>query len=214
MKMKKVIKKPFKIAAWSYVLFLILSTIFGFLIRGQGIVPYDYNSPPVLIFLSVLCILISFVLLLLIFYGFILLGKKFNNNLLSRVSVLGIFIFTIYTIYILFGGLLLNVPVLPTADNYESWSQDQINGPQQLGTFILIGYIVMSIVLGVVWILFGISLLRLRKKIKYAKSAGILNIITGATLFIFIGYLIAIPALIMEIMLLFEASRRFEKNKK
>ena len=44
--------------------------------------------------------------------------------------------------------------------------------------------------------------------------AGVLNIISGIALFTFIGPIMVIPAVIFEILLLFEASKRFEETKK
>ena len=76
---------------------------------------------------------------------------------------------------------------------------------------VLVLFIVSYIITGVFLILFGVGLLKLKGKVEYAKVAGILNIIAGATCIILVGYLLAMAANIVEVILMFKASKKFEK---
>ena len=76
----------------------------------------------------------------------------------------------------------------------------------------LISYYVISLFMGLYSVLLGIGLLRLKGKVKRSYFAGILNISAGATYFIFIGMFIQIAALIVEIKMFSELSKKFEKQ--
>ena len=201
-------KKPIKLAAYSYIVLLILGGVLGFLFTSS-----QFSL------VSGLFYLVMSVLMFIVFNGFICLGKKLKSKFLVIVSWISIVLWIIYILYSLFGGFIINIPQLTEQDilalQNPNTSQDVISDSvYKLLTIILISHLVASIIFGVGSLLFGIALFKLRKRIKYAKAAGVLNIIAGATIFLFIGYLIAIPAMIMEIILLFDASKRFEKNKK
>ena len=204
-------KKPFKVAAWSFIILLVLGFLLGIFINimplaGLSIVVYGILSP---------------ILGILVFYGFIMTGKRFKSKFLVIMSWIGIILLILYTLYFLFGSYFIDIPI-PSEDylgNISNQSQDDLENLdlEPLYGFlvlVLIAHTVISIILGIHDILFGIAQLKIRKKIKYAKTAGILNIISGATLFIFIGYIVIIVAAIFEILLLFEASRRFEVKRK
>lgn len=81
----------------------------------------------------------------------------------------------------------------------------------KLMMYFLIWYLVMAVGFGVYTILFGVALLKLSKKVDHAKTAAILNIIAGATYFIFVGFLIKLVAFIFEVIMFFAASKKFEK---
>jgi len=76
---------------------------------------------------------------------------------------------------------------------------------------LLMFWVVFSIFMGAYSVLFGISLLKIKDKVKHGKSVGILNIVAGATYIILVGFLVRIVAYICEILLLFDAAKRFEK---
>ena len=105
----------------------------------------------------------------------------------------------IFYLYLLFGNLIFNVP--------------SVSEEKEFLIFILLVHLVFSIVFGIHSIFFGAALLKIKDKIKYAKSAGILNIITGSTFIIGVGYIVLIATNVMEILMLFEASRMFEDRK-
>ena len=72
---------------------------------------------------------------------------------------------------------------------------------QQIYTFLGI-IAAFFIFLSLFSILFGIALLGIRKKVKYAKIAGILEIIGGFTLIIFVGFILMLVAFVFEIIIL------------
>ena len=76
---------------------------------------------------------------------------------------------------------------------------------ESLGMSLLIVFVIFYLgfifLYGVPSILFGIGLLKLRGKVENAHVTGILNIVGGATVFIFIGFLVLAVAYIFEIIL-------------
>lgn len=210
--MVKIKKKPFKIAAWCFIIALALGFFVGAILGAKSYFPIDYKSSPALPVFLVIYNIILATLLIIANYGFIQLGRKFNNKLLIIMSWFGIIAVIVLALYLIFGSLFINVPTIPNAENYESWLES--DGPMKAGIFMILTHLIISIVVGIGTIIFGISLLKMKRKVKYAKAAGILNIVTGATMIVFVGYLVFYAAVILEILLLFEASRRFEKGKK
>ena len=202
-------KKPIKVAAYSYLILLVS----GFLI-GLFIGLTSQNR-----LFSNFYYILSMLLIFLIYNGFIILGKKLKSDFLVIVSWIGIILGVLYCLYLLFGGLLISVPQLTEQDSLTFRNQDvseDIDRESQVykfAMFVLFSHLITSIVIGVLSILLGIALFKLRKRLKYARSAGILNIVAGTTLFILIGYLIMISAVIMEIILLFEASIHHHAHK-
>lgn len=81
----------------------------------------------------------------------------------------------------------------------------------QMIVYFLVVYLVIAIGFGLYSILFGVALLKISKKVDYAKPAAILNIVAGATYFIFAGFLIKLVAFVFEIIMFFAASKKFEK---
>lgn len=190
-------KKPIKLAAYSYIILLILGLITGFFYSSY--IPLDKITS-----FGLILQIANFIFATLAIYGFIVIGKKYKNQLLINISWIGIIFLFIYVLYIVFGSLIINVPQIP-----QEATPDMIMLTDFL-IFAVIIHIIYSIVFGIQLIIFGIALLKLKNKLKYSKISGILNIISGATLIIFIGYLIGIAAIITEILMLFEASKKLE----
>ena len=120
--------------------------------------------------------------------GFAIIGKKLKINSLIKSS----YALIIASILILI-ALILNLTVLKL--------------------FSLVFSIILLIVVGIMGIFFGISLLKLKKKFgSIATATGVLNIISGAgmitVILIFIPILIILPLYILEIILLFRASKK------
>lgn len=136
----------------------------------------------------VIAYLIYIVLYVLFIRGFVLIGKKLNLPFLVNMSYLLIVGSIVWTVIQMF------TPIFP-----------QLEG--------LLYQIIVLFVFGVVSIPFGISLLKLKEKFGgIATGAGVLNIIFGASLVTillsFIGVLLLLPAYILEIILLFKASKK------
>lgn len=90
-------------------------------------------------------------------------------------------------------------------EELESW------GPAFL-MFFLVFWIIFIIPFSAYSILFGIALMKLDKKVEHARVTGILEIVAGATYIIFIGFIIKIVAWIFELVLMFKASKKFERK--
>ena len=119
------------------------------------------------------------------FGGFIAIGSKLKNHVLvisSLITIFAILLFSFYDIVSLF---------------YDSIEKEMIDGAK-------------SITFGIVEIVFGIGAIRLMKYYgKSALMAGIFNIICGffflTIIFWFIGSILTIPTLILEITIIYKA---------
>jgi len=205
-------KKPLKIAAWAGTLLFLSSIVFSGL---------SSIAKPLAIFLPVISMLLSLVLVAFFYYGFIVLGRKFNNKLLTITSWLFIVMAVLLVIILLIVFLLMIIYLLPLYGMDQSQAQAVFNPfvEQNKSSFFgvmwgIIGLFLLYVILaGVLSILFGVGLLRLKKNVEYANIAGILHIIAGATFIILIGFFINFLAMIMDIVVLFIASEKFESEK-
>lgn len=163
----------------------IVSLFLGFVMAGLDI-QRSYGDLSVLtkvVYVSLKLILT--ILSVLYLGGYVVLGGKFKNHILtisSLISIFAIVIFSFYEIFSLF---------------YNSIEKQTVDGGK-------------SIVFGIIEIIFGIGLLRLSKSYgRSASLAGIFNIIEGlfflTVIFWFIGSILTIPAQIFEIVILYKA---------
>jgi hypothetical protein len=200
-------KKPLKVAAWSGLISLIVSMLsipFVFLVKDLAL------RTSISIFISILGFIFGFLFL----NGFLTLGKKFKNTLLVVMAWIGI----AFAILMLLFSLVFGIVSLATNVNAQELKSDSAdtqfsNEDIALGflfIFLLI-WIPLSLFMGAYSILFGIGILKLKDKIQYAKPAGILNIVAGATYIILIGLLVRVVAYIFEIMMFFNASKKLER---
>ncbi|MBX2900984.1 MAG: helix-turn-helix transcriptional regulator [Cyclobacteriaceae bacterium] len=116
--------------------------------------------------------------------GFIVLSSIFENGLLRTGSYMMI-------------GAVVAISIL---DVSTLW----MNNDERLW----IPYITASVVIGALTLIFGIALIRLQDGMgELSRAAGVLEIITGAAflsvLLFFIGYVVMIPAVIVEILVLY-----------
>ena len=137
--------------------------------------------------------LLSMATIVFFLAGFIVLSNKFNNSLLFIATLLLIAFEIIEAAYDIFA---LYPEYIPAEEIIQS-------------TF--------SVVFGFAGIAFGIGLLNLRKEFGFtALVAGALNIITGFTFSIivlfFIGFILLIPTMIIEIYLLYKAPQKLALN--
>lgn len=220
---KKRLKKPLKTGAYCGVALLVIGVISNIITQITGY--YKIESS----FLDGIFVLVGWIdLLLMIFftYAFVILGKKFKSKLLVVMSWIFIVIMIMILISSILGSvvdLISKVSAADVSQNIEGLlTQVQPNNPDLLGnltpeeeklvaTALIISWVVISIILGILFILFGIGLLKLGKNVKYAKACGILNIVAGATYIIFIGFAVELAAFIVGVILLFNAAKKFEK---
>jgi hypothetical protein len=153
-------------------------------------------------------------------YAFYRLGRKYNSKFLRIISIILIALTILGSLLLIFyidpiGDSIVN-KVRDTSQslgiNVASMTseQEQLFGAalledenlmQQIYTFLGI-IAAFFIFLSLFSILFGIALLGIRKKVKYAKIAGILEIIGGFTLIIFVGFILMLVAFVFEIIIL------------
>jgi len=129
----------------------------------------------------------------LFMWGFIKLSTVFENGLLKVGSYL--------MMIAVFAMGILNISTL--------WAEDT----ESLG----LPYITASVVVGALSLIFGIGLLRLQDGMgELSRAAGILEIIIGSALItvilFFIGYVVLIPAVIVEILVLYRGYEYLSKS--
>jgi|SRR3989344_7091071 len=188
--------KLFQFAAYSHLVLLIMFLIFSVFL---GFITLETSKINLFNFIY---LTLGLILGIVVYYAFILLGSTFKNKFLIRIALIEIIVLIIKVLYSLFGEFSIGFDIID------------------------------SITSGTLGILFGTALFSIRQKIKYAKTAGILNIISGVIMLIFItlgtlsiisgrdlfifidSVIIHTLTVISEMFILFEASKRFEKQKR
>ena len=213
-----------RVAAWSGIFIFIMGVI-GIVI--DSIISLSFNSP-LLIIIGLIAIGFS----ILFNFGFFVIGKRYK---ISLVKIFSIYFIILIVLFFLLSRLLLASPesvkifhgigelekkVQKLNETYngienipESILKEEINPEievfvKNLLKIFLIFYIGTILLYGVPSIFFGIGLMKLRKNVKHANVAGILEIVGGATLFILIGIFILVVAFVFEIIILFNESKK------
>ena len=142
--------------------------------------------------LYIFVLLASLILYIIFIYGFKLVAEKYQNNLLRVSSYILIISAIIY-----YGYLVLTL-ISPNLDN-------------------IVIQILAVVIFGAASISFGIALLKLKPQFgSLATGAGVVEIITGASLLSVIlsilGILLLIPLYILTSMILFRAAKKIETN--
>ena len=205
-----------------------LSFILQFVLAAGGLLLVDA-------IVSLILSSVIYVCSILFFYGFIEVGRRGNVKLLKVVS----YIFFVLSIIVLVISIISNIylvylaatdplmyetkfsPVLNQTDG--SFDSSGLNAAAVFGGIfaIMLGILFVAILIFISIIilmtLFGVGLLKLGDELPIAKATGTIKIVGAgmlATLFLFF---IAIPVLVvayvMEIILLFQASRKYERGR-
>ena len=137
--------------------------------------------------------LVSLISFSVFIYGFVSIGDLFKNRFLKIVSFL----------------LLVTYSLVITLDIISLYFNL---------IFLNITLVIEIISLGSIQLLFGISLLSLSKKIgNIALAAGVVEILTGilfiSVIFVFAGLITYIPAIILEIVILYKTSEYLKNGK-
>jgi hypothetical protein len=211
-------EKPLKFAAWSGIILIVWSILNLVISAGLSFQPSGI--------LSIVGAVINGVFGSFFLYGFVILGRKFDGNLLQVMAWIGVVLAILGGVLGLLGGALTAVTNVsaqglddqalsgygPELDDFDDFSDAELlTGLGILAGIFLIFWIGFTVILGAFSVLFGVGLLKISKKVKYAKVTGILSIIAGATYIIAIGFIVGIAVGIMNIILLFKASADFEK---
>lgn len=222
-KEKVLISKPFLSAA-------ICSIVYIFFAILQNILITLFPLSPINGFYSLLGFFIS----LPVYYAFFLIGKKYDNTLLKVLSILAV----VFSALFMFGSSFVDVTntsylselnqtifeannsfyALNSTGNLTTEQLEVLNN--EIQSKILFTILPVIIFFGIIAILFliycifwGIALIKLDKKVKYAKLAGILTIVGAATSLIFIGIFLLFVAAILEIVILFNLAKKFKELK-
>ncbi|MBI5803609.1 hypothetical protein HY450_00020 [Candidatus Pacearchaeota archaeon] len=187
-------KRPLRVAAYSGLIALVFN--FLLVLIPEGVITGS---------LFALFLVFSSALGVLFLNGFVFLGDKFKSKLLSVMSWIGIVVGVLFTVFGLVGAL---ISAIGTARAQEIVAEDA----GTIFIFLIILWIVIALIAGAYSVLFGVGLLKIKNKVAYAKTAGILEIIAGATYFILVGFLVKFAAFVFEIVLMFKASQKFEKR--
>ncbi|MCW5909851.1 MAG: helix-turn-helix transcriptional regulator [Cyclobacteriaceae bacterium] len=129
----------------------------------------------------------------LFMWGFIVLGSVFENGLLKIGSCL--------MIGIVLAIGVLDISTLKAEDTDSLW----------------LPYMTASVMVGALTLIFGIALIRLQDGMgMLSRVAGVLELITGAAfvtvILFFIGYVVMIPAVIVEILVLYRGYEYLSKS--
>jgi len=215
----------FKLAGISGISYLV------FIVLGVFISQYLQAYQSVVVIWSVIQGIMITLFSAVFIYGLYALGKKYGNKFLRVVCISLIFVIIFsYLINIsVFSTELINAitqaqkVVAENAmnlgldiSNINALSEDQAQLlisqvlPQVLPLFknILIMLAIYILVMFTLSILLGIGLIKLKDKVKYAKTAGILEIVGAVLAIVLIGFLVMFVAFIFEIVLLLKEARK------
>ncbi len=250
--------KWMKLAGIFGIVFLIIGLVFFimlsvqiFTMEEQTLISAtnDSESSSIIDVLMIFCFFIGFVLLMLFYYGFVKLGGYTNSKLLKISSILLIITFItlalIFGILALVGSLSSNIFVPLIAENVIGMSPGgNLGGPDtsNLGKGILVISLIFVVICFILVLasLSAIGLVEAGYSVKYARMAGILNVIFLAVgpLFSLISYfsflfatflvmfgvsslasiivfvLFLIPFCFYELVLLLESLALFDASKK
>jgi len=223
---KNKMRKPLKVAAWSGIILFIVGILSGII---QSILEAVGVSEGIVSLIGLPFSLVLFVCAIFFNYGFVALGKRFKNNLLVVMAWIGIVLVIIMGVLVLVGGITSlagSISGMAVADSDDVDFQDgkfldkdgnEIS-PELAMPFILailmallIIFLIIVIPLSIYTILWGVALIKLDKnKVPLAKATGVVSIVAGATYIILIGFVINIAVVIMEIIMLFKSSEKYE----
>jgi len=125
--------------------------------------------------------------------GFIKLSTVFENGLLKAGSCL----------------MIIAVLAMGILDISTLWAEDTES--------LRLPYIAASVIVGTLTLIFGIGLLRLQDGMgELSRAAGVLEIVIGSALItvilFFIGYVVMVPAVIVEILVLYRGYEYLSKS--
>ena len=215
-------KKPMYFAGVSAILLIVISVfsvVFGFALGLAG-------APKVVLAIINLIFSIGVLVFAAFFYwGFIVMGKKFKGKLLQVMAWIGFVLIIIAFVISFFTGIISIFSQSVSASELTSFASSAFNGTEGLREVqelfvgpianllivFLIIFIILVLIMSAYTILWGVGILKLQDKLRYARATGILNIVAGATYIILIGFFIHLVAYIFDILLLFEASKKVER---
>jgi len=205
------------------VALFILSAIFNLLFSDNAKVLQAIS-----IIQSVLTIIFTFYF----FLGFIILGRKYSNllkisSILIIILVVGYYFLMLFSAGFFGNNLMLKLDEKTKSVGFNSANEffDYLNTnpteSQKYSDFIvqemiplilpmLIILLSFLLVAFVLFILFGVGLIKIGKDVKYARLAGILSIVGICTLVFFVGILVWLVAYVYMLIILFKESKKMK----
>ena len=201
-------KKPLKVAAWSGILGLILGIILNII---YSILSIKEASSTLMGALTITTVILTIPLFIFFYYGYIALGNKLNNNFLKVMAWIGIVIFILVGVFTLIIGIIsISVPSVNAQEIGQSSYPDFKALVISVFLIIWVIWIFATLPAAIYLILFGIAQRKNKDQVELAGISGTFKIIAGATLFLFIGILFSFISFIMDIVMFFKASKKFE----
>tara|TARA_Y100000310_G_scaffold344354_1_gene456693 strand:+ start:3469 stop:4149 length:681 start_codon:yes stop_codon:yes gene_type:complete len=218
-------EKPLKVAAWSGVGVFVVSIISSLI---QQVLIFSGVSMEVARVVGSPFSVVSLGLGILFLYGFVVLAERFDATLLKVMAWIGIVMYSVFLLFAVLGfvfglagvslspGIIDLSPIEELSEfDFESGDFDGEGfGDFVLGIFVflIIIWLIIAIPMSIYFILFGVGMLKLKKDVPLAKASAILNIIAGATVVIFVGFFVGFAAYVVEVVMMFKASKKFEKK--
>lgn len=224
--------KPLKIAGIFGVIILVLIliaviiTIIAFIgvfssMSFEQINASDDNSPnnqtESIINILTIIALIIYVLSIFFLYGFVALGKRFDNKMLIISAwiliVLSIIFFVLTLIFYINGNLYEDAPISKTESAFGNFIKEKVSKTPIIRAIInMMGeglfwpsLIILAIFGLTIQLVFAIGIIKLKNVVPLSLSAGIFEIIS-------IGVNLGFVAIILETIMFFKASKMFEQE--
>lgn len=221
--MQNFIKKPLKLAGISGIFLIILSLLAGLLVLLLGFLVKDITFYEIFRYSSIITLVTTIVVLpfkLLFYNGFITLGKKFNNKLLYysawvfvAIAIFGL-IFSVISFNPSGGQEILDLIYEADSDSptnslfYKLLSKSNIYKPflDFFGVSIILPLVISMLLFSVVLrLVFAIGLIKLDKKqVPRSSMAGYMELLSV------ILPIVAFIALILEVLIFFDLSKKVE----
>jgi membrane-bound acyltransferase YfiQ involved in biofilm formation len=206
-----IIKKGALLGLIAFVFLIIYSGIIGYQTAVYYSTQTNFEYSTFTTFLFNFMLLISGIGMIFYFLAFLDIGKKYENKLLKVVSKI-LVILAFISLFLTVLSVILSY--IPSASAAETATDSSVYAYIIL-VFILIIFVVIASVLT---ILFGIGIKNLGKEVKHSRVTGILYILSGATMIIFVGFILLFVANFYAVALLWKegnkAGKVVKKSKK
>jgi hypothetical protein len=161
----------------------------------------------------IIVLILGGICLILFFYGFVCLGKKYGEGLLK---VAGWMLIIMEGLLIMFHLAILFFPKLVGDVLFGNLFDSLISGNSgdilsiiaSLGILFAI-LVILFLFYFIMFILFGVGLIKLKKESNFAKITGILTIIGTVALLFGLGILVLLVVFVFGIILLFKESKNY-----
>jgi len=188
-----------------------IALVMSFVISMILILIFQQGSTVLSVFLAVLWVITS-LSGMMFFYGFDILGKKYEKKTLRISSWIFIMLFAFLLfgiiISIIFPSFVKDGILTPLLDSLSSNGDIIASALDAIG-ILLVSLVILFILIFVSGMVFSAGLIGLRKEIRFAFPSGLLNILGLCSLIFGIGFLALIVSAVFEIAILFREGRKY-----